>query len=79
MINVTPKRFRAMRKEMAFTQVRLATLFGVTDQSIARWEKAQSAIPGHAKVLMWMLYDEHINGNNHAVRDYVALITGKDR
>ena len=70
---ITPVRFRTMRKELGCTQKKLGKWFGVSDQAVARWEKGQSEIPGPSKVLMWLLYDNEINGNKHAVRDYVKL------
>ena len=73
---ITPQRFRAMRQELTYSQKRLGHLFGVTDQSVARWEKGQSEIPGSAKILIWLLYDEQINGNKWAMRDYIKSLGG---
>lgn len=72
MIAVTPARFRTMRQKMGHSQKRLAEWFGVSDQSVARWEKGKTDIPGAAMILIWLLYDETVNGNKNAVRDYVG-------
>lgn len=71
MIAVTAKQFRRMREQMEHSQAKIAKWFGVTEQSVHRWENEKTEIPGAAKVLMWLLYDETINKNKHAVRDYV--------
>ena len=71
MIVITATKFRAMRKEMGHSQKLIAQWFGVSEQSVARWEKSHTAIPGAAKILLWLLYDEKINNNKRAVRDYI--------
>jgi len=70
-LHVTPKRFRAMRKEMQFTQAQIANWFGVQVLSVTRWETNRSPIPGSAKILMWLLYEEQIKGNKRAMRTYL--------
>jgi putative transcriptional regulator len=70
---ITPSRFRTMRKRLGLSQKKLSKWFGTSDQSVARWEKGKSEIPGPARVLIWLLYDEQINGNKSAVRDYVKM------
>ncbi len=73
----TPKQFREMRKQLKLTQTTLAKWFGVSDQAIARWEKEQSRVPASAYVLLWLIYDEQINGNKRAVKDYIAATIGR--
>lgn len=71
---VTPEKFKLMRRELGYTQLRIAKMFGVSDQAVARWEKAKNPLPGAAKILIWLLYEEQINGNRFALRDYIAAI-----
>lgn len=78
MIAITSSKFRSMRKKMGRSQKLIAGWFGVSDQSVARWEKGKTSIPGSAKVLIWLLYDQEVNGNPNAVRDYVRQTIGRD-
>jgi DNA-binding transcriptional regulator YiaG len=45
---LTPGEVRFLRDQLEFTQRELGELLGVTDQSIARWEKGQTELPGPA-------------------------------
>lgn len=71
MRQLTAEQFREMRQKLGITQVKLASWFGLECQTVARWEKGQATVSGSAAVLAWLLYDEQINGNKRAVRDYV--------
>jgi DNA-binding transcriptional regulator YiaG len=70
-VEISPKRFRTMRKEMEFSQALIAHWFGVTPQSVGRWERGEITIPGSARILLWLLYEEEINGNKQAMHDYL--------
>ncbi len=61
--NLTGPEFRFLRHEINATQHLLATLLGVDVQSVGRWERQESAIPGPAQGLIRLLYEEKINGN----------------
>jgi transcriptional regulator with XRE-family HTH domain len=62
-----------MRKALGLTQERIARLFGYPDaQMIGRYERAETTIPGPTKALMYLMHDEQVNGNKHAVRDYMV-------
>lgn len=74
MIKVTPAKFREMRKAMGYSQAKIARWFGVTDHAVRRWEHGRNKIDGCAKVLMWLLYDQEVNGNKNAVQDYVQSV-----
>jgi DNA-binding transcriptional regulator YiaG len=54
------KELRFLRKEMDLTQDEVARLVGVTDQSVARWEKDQVQIPEAADYLLRFVYLQHI-------------------
>lgn len=53
---------RFLRKEMDLTQAELATLVGVRAQTVARWEKDETEIPGPANVLLRLLTLGHLAG-----------------
>ena len=61
--NLSGREFRFLRHEINATQQLLATLLGVDVQSVGRWERAESEIPGPAQGLIRLLYEEKINGN----------------
>lgn len=56
---LTGKEIRFLRKQLDLTQSELARLLGVDAQTVARWEKGTSAIPGPAEALLRLLYVEH--------------------
>jgi putative transcriptional regulator len=51
-----PKEVRFFRRQLKLTQVELANLMGVTDQTVARWEKGQVIIPDVSDRMLRMLY-----------------------
>lgn len=55
------KEVRFLRHEMDVTQAHLGDLLRVTDQTVARWEKGEVAIPGPADLLLRMFYLGHIS------------------
>ena len=52
------KEIRFLRHEMGLSQNRLATLLGVEEQSVARWEKGQVGVSGPADKMIRLLYTE---------------------
>jgi putative transcriptional regulator len=55
------KEVRFLRHEMDLTQAHLGAWLGVTDQTVARWEKGDCEIPGPAQMLLRVLYLEHVS------------------
>jgi len=54
---LAPKEIRFLRKQMDLTQVELANLVRVSDQTVARWEKGQGdTISGPADFMIRVLY-----------------------
>jgi DNA-binding transcriptional regulator YiaG len=51
-----PRHIRFLRGAMDLTQAALARKLGVDSQSIARWEKGQTSVPGPAELLIRMLF-----------------------
>lgn len=56
------KEIKFLRKEMEATQSMLASLLGVTEDTVRRWEKGDS-INEPADRLIRLLYIEHVNCN----------------
>jgi DNA-binding transcriptional regulator YiaG len=67
---MTGKQFRQMRLRMKLTQAAIAKRFCCSVQAINRWENGKTRVSGAAQGLMTILYDNEINGNKYAVRDY---------
>ena len=61
--SLSGREFRFLRHELDLSQARLAALFGVDAQSVARWEKGRVKIPGAVERMIRAVYDEHIGGN----------------
>lgn len=72
MVPISRFRFRSMRRKIHLPQRTIARWFGVAIGTINRWETGKTKIDPSAKILLWLLYDEQVNGNRHAVRDYRA-------
>jgi len=51
--------FRFLRKELGLSQKRFATMFGYSDQMVAKWEKGQSDLPRTIDILIRMMYEEN--------------------
>jgi putative transcriptional regulator len=61
--NLTGKEFRFLRHEINATQQVVSALLGVDVQTVGRWERGETEIPGPAQGLIRLLYEEKINGN----------------
>ena len=57
------RELRFLRHELNLTQENLAALLFTDPQSVARWEKGKTKVPGPADRLIRLLYKEHVNGN----------------
>jgi DNA-binding transcriptional regulator YiaG len=60
---LTGKELRFLRHELDMTQETLSHLVGVDVQTVARWEKGESGVPGPADRLMRVIYKEATGGN----------------
>lgn len=56
------KEVRFLRKRLELTQAELGKLLGVTDQTVARYEKEESAFDGAADMLLRILVTGHAVG-----------------
>ncbi|MBX3598259.1 MAG: helix-turn-helix domain-containing protein [Rhizobiaceae bacterium] len=52
----TGKEMRFLRRELDMSQSELASILGVTDQSVARWEKGQTEPGGPAVLSLRLVY-----------------------
>lgn len=59
---LTGKEFRFLRHELALSQGRLAALLSVDEQTVARWEKGQTAVSGPADRAIRLLYADSLGG-----------------
>lgn len=68
------KELRFLRHEMDLSQNRLATLLGVDEQTVARWEKGQASISGPADKMIRLLYSEWVGDKAEVARllDHLA-------
>lgn len=53
---LSPREVRFLRNQMRLTQADLARLLRVTDQTVARWEKGETELPGPADVALRATY-----------------------
>ena len=59
--SMTHEEFRFLRKEIDASQSQLAALFEVSEQTVARWEKAETGLPRTSDVALRSLYCEQSN------------------
>ncbi|GGZ21932.1 helix-turn-helix domain-containing protein [Asticcacaulis endophyticus] len=71
---LTPKETRFLRNTLGLTQGELAALLGTTSQSVARWEKGDTEMPGAAEKLLRILFLALTDGEGDTV---LNLITSK--
>ena len=74
---ITPKEFRFLRIELDLPQRRLAGLMGLTDQTIAKYEKDQSPITRLADTTLRNFFLESINQESK-VRDILEELIELD-
>ncbi len=67
------KDIRFLRNELLMSQAALAQLLQVDEQTVARWEKGRTKIPGNASVMLRVMYLEHI-GDNEKISDLLRKI-----
>jgi len=77
-VHLTSEEFRYLRVFLELSQKKLGELLGVSDQTIANWEKRNTGIDQAAETLLRMLVREH-RGGNVAVRQFVERINEAER
>lgn len=71
------KEVRFLRKQMDLTQDELGDILNVSGQSVARWEKGETEIPGPADLLIRVVYGQHV-GNQLDVRQLHEELKARD-
>lgn len=61
---LTGKEFRFLRSELLMSQRTLGRLLGVTELTVARWEKDESPVPKPPDGIVRYLYAEHIGAKS---------------
>jgi putative transcriptional regulator len=59
---LTGPEIRFLRTELLLSQNALSRLLGVTEQTVARWEKGKVVIPTTSDAALRQLYLEHVGG-----------------
>jgi putative transcriptional regulator len=70
---LTGKEFRFLRHELDMTQQLVANLSRVDVQTVARWEKGKTEIPGSAQGMIRVLYEEKTGGNREIAQLLLEL------
>ncbi len=77
-MEMTPSEFRFLRIEMDLSQKDLAGWMRVDAQTVARWEKGETSIPGPAERLMKGIYLDFISENSN-LRDMCERLAELDQ
>ena len=65
---LSPKEMRFLRKQMELTQAELARYLGVTSQTVARFEKGDTEIPGPVDRLVRFAFAFHFSPTDRRVK-----------
>ena len=63
-----------LRNEMLMSQKTLATLLGVSEQAIQRWEKGKTRIPKPSESLLRLLYRDHVKDKEGKIANILKQI-----
>lgn len=74
---LTGPEIRFLRKELDMPQSELSDLLGVTDQTVALWERSKGRITKPAEHLLRLLYREHATGM-FPVREFIRRLKERD-
>lgn len=68
---LSPKEIKFLRNTMGLTQAELAEQLGNNSQSVARWEKGQSEIPGTAERLLRAVFLANLPVTDGALKTFL--------
>jgi DNA-binding transcriptional regulator YiaG len=74
---LTGPEIRFLRKEMDVAQSELGDLLGLSDQTVALWERSKGKITKPAEHLLRLLYREHATGMS-PVREFIQRLKERD-
>ncbi len=74
---LTGREFRYLRHELNLSQRKLGLMLGVTELTVARWEKGECAIQGAADRMIRVLFGEQFGGNE-AVKELLECLSKLD-
>lgn len=69
------KEVRFLRHSMLMSQYTLATLLGMTEQAVRRWESGKVNIPKPSESLLRLLFKEHINDKEGKISSLLKRIS----
>lgn len=72
-----PAELRFLRKLLGLSQAAVARLLGITDQTVARWEKGETAMDAAAERLVRFVVLEHL-GDDVSVREELTALAEQD-
>ena len=64
---------RFLRKELDVSQSQLATMLGVSENSVRGWENDRTPISGPADRMLRLIYREHVSGDG-TIRDLIDRV-----
>lgn len=62
--DINPQEFKFLRLELNLSQAKLGQLLGVSDQTVARWEKGENEITRTGDVILRALYKESLENES---------------
>ncbi len=74
---LTGREFRYLRHELNLSQRKLGLMLGVTELTVARWEKGECGIQGAADRMIRVLFEEQFGGNE-AVKELLECLSKLD-
>jgi transcriptional regulator with XRE-family HTH domain len=76
---LSPKEMRFLRKQMELTQAELARYLGVTSQTVARYEKGETEIPGPVDRLVRLAFALHVSPADRRAKLLEEIIKGQQQ
>lgn len=73
--DLTGRELRFLRHEMLMSQGTLASLLGMSEQAIRRWESDKVNIPKPSESLLRLLYREHVHNKDGKISKMLKHIT----
>lgn len=75
--SLSGKELRFLRNELLLSQVRMSQMLGVTEQTVARWEKGETTMPRAGEALVRVMFAESMKQDT-PIRDVLERIADLD-